>query len=240
MHLRSGYSHKLYLEILEDRSLPNNLLATGGVLGNGGVGMSWPDITADNVLAGGSAPSPTDVTLASSGPTLLDLPRPAPDGGAAAAGPADAGSVAVSSGNNDGPNPGILPPQSHPYGATYGEWAARWWQWAFSLPAEHHPLFDTAPLSTGQEGHVWFLGGTFTGSDATRTGTVPAGTGLFFPIANFEDSTIEEGNPNATLAQLRAVAQEQLDAITGLFASIDGRAVRNVTDYREQSRMPLI
>ncbi len=26
-------------------------------------------------------------------------------------------------------NPDIMPPQSHPYGLSYAEWAARYWQW---------------------------------------------------------------------------------------------------------------
>src|SRR5262245_11884284 len=47
-------------------------------------------------------------------------------------------------------NPGVLPPQSNPYGASYGEWSAKWWQWAFSMPHTDHPLFDTAPVSEGQ------------------------------------------------------------------------------------------
>src|SRR5713101_9232359 len=59
------------------------------------------------------------------------------------------------------PNPGVLPPQSHAFGMTYGEWSAAWWQWAFSLPVDHHPLFDTADCSAGQSGKVWFLGASF-------------------------------------------------------------------------------
>ena len=27
-------------------------------------------------------------------------------------------------------NPGVLPPQSHSFGQTYGEWEASFWQWA--------------------------------------------------------------------------------------------------------------
>ena len=26
------------------------------------------------------------------------------------------------------PIPGVIPPQAKPYGMTYGEWSARWWQ----------------------------------------------------------------------------------------------------------------
>ncbi len=31
-------------------------------------------------------------------------------------------------------NPGVLPVNSKPYGMTYGEWSAKWWQWAYSIP----------------------------------------------------------------------------------------------------------
>src|SRR5262245_57270273 len=66
-------------------------------------------------------------------------------------------------------NADVFPVHSHPFGMTYGQWSAAWWQWATSLSADHHPLFDTADLSTGQSGHVWFLGGTFF-STMTPTG----------------------------------------------------------------------
>src|SRR5689334_15805444 len=55
--------------------------------------------------------------------------------------------------------PGVLPVKSSPYGMTYGQWSARWWQWAFSLPIDRSPLFGTADCSAGQSGLVWFLPG---------------------------------------------------------------------------------
>ena len=36
-------------------------------------------------------------------------------------------------------------------GRTYADWSERWWQWAYSLPTTHNPLFDTADASTGQK-----------------------------------------------------------------------------------------
>lgn len=66
------------------------------------------------------------------------------------------------------PNPGVLPPQSYPYGRSYGEWSAAWWQWVFNLPVSTdgtttHPLFVAGDIdcSYGQSGKVWFLGGTY-------------------------------------------------------------------------------
>jgi len=56
-------------------------------------------------------------------------------------------------------NPAVMPVNSNPHGASYGEWAARWWQWEFSLPTTGNPIFDTADCNAGQTGKVWFLGG---------------------------------------------------------------------------------
>ena len=36
------------------------------------------------------------------------------------------------------PNPGVLPPNSKPYGMSYGEWNAGWYQWAASMPLDHN------------------------------------------------------------------------------------------------------
>lgn len=145
------------------------------------------------------------------------------------------------------PNPGILPIHSTAYGKSYGEWSAAFWQWAYSLPIDHHPLFDTAPANTGQAGRVLFLGGSFAPSVqnpagvyetvVTRHITVPVGTPLFFPILNAEASRIE--NNGTTEPELRAAAVAIMDmALTPprlLSCEIDGRPVRNLFGYRAQS-----
>jgi hypothetical protein len=133
-------------------------------------------------------------------------------------------------------------PASEPYDLTYGEWSARHWQWEYSLPIDHHPLFDTADVSEGQSGPVWFLGGTFTTTEfngevvgqVTRRVTIPAGKALFFPLVDVESSTIE-GN-GETDAELRGFSEFIADFIVpdSLFCKIDGQHVRNLTDYRVQ------
>ena len=111
-------------------------------------------------------------------------------------------------------NPGIVPPQGQPHGATYGQWSARWWQWAYQTPV-HDPPGPQGQVMTqflagngteqtpqkvncrwGQSGHVWFLGGTylpvFPGGGTTpsffanRSCAIPSGTALFLPIINSE------------------------------------------------------
>ena len=88
--------------------------------------------------------------------------------------------------------PRVLPPNSTPHGATYGEWGARWWQWCFALPISENPMFDTTGehAAAGQHGSVWFLAGTFTGGDpdVARNVTIPPGKALLIPIINVEGS----------------------------------------------------
>ena len=82
----------------------------------------------------------------------------------------------VEAGKGNAGNPRVLPPQSHPHGKTYGEWAAAWWQWALSIPEAQNPVADATGefAGLGQSGPVWFLAGTF-GNSAERTVTIPAG-----------------------------------------------------------------
>lgn len=142
-----------------------------------------------------------------------------------------------------GGSPRVIPPSARPFGLSYGEWSARHWQWTYSMPADHHPLTDTADCSAGQAGRVWFLGGTFAptdkgggvfvGNPPPRNCTVPAGTALFFPVLDAECSTAE-GN-GTTDAELRACAKGLMDAATDLRATIDGITVPHLQRFRVQS-----
>jgi hypothetical protein len=131
-------------------------------------------------------------------------------------------------------NPGILPPQSRAFGKTYGQWSGEFWKWEFSIPAVHHPLFDTADCGTGQSGKVFFLGGVFNDTGiSTRSCTIPAGKAVFFPLINTECSILE-GN-GTTEAELRACATASVDKVTDLEAVIDGVPIHNLRSYRAQS-----
>lgn len=138
--------------------------------------------------------------------------------------------------------PGVLPPQSYPYGKSYAEWSAEHWKWTYSLPADAHPLTDTADVSAGQSGQVWFLGGTWAPTTdlngnlvgiANREVTVPAGKALFFPIIDAEGSTAE-GN-GSTEAELREAANYFADHAVNLFCRIDDHDLENVAAYRASS-----
>ena len=151
--------------------------------------------------------------------------------------------AALSSTVNAGPNPGVLPPGSSPYGKTFGEWSAENWKWVYSMPIDHHPLFDTADISAGQtSAQVWFIGGTYTATPdadgniaavATRNVTIPAGIALFFPIVDVEASVLE-GN-GTTEAELRATAQYLQNHAQNMSCRVDGISVPRLGNYRVQS-----
>ncbi len=135
-------------------------------------------------------------------------------------------------------NPPVLPPNSNPFGKSYREWAARWWQWYFSIPAPVHPVADESGVNCaqGQSGKVWFLAGAATG-EAERTCQVPNGKAILFPIINAECSTVEpdpfHGDNEAELrACVEAIGFSDADELT---VTIDGQVVENLLRYRIQS-----
>ena len=256
-------SYRLHLELLEDRNMPNNLLGLASGLAPGLANLGIPALDFASLLqesqfpanpiashgASGNTTSvyPAEVGVLNAGSSWHPMSPSAASGwqgGDNGSAPANNALSADLLGSPSGAtaNPGILAPQSHPYGKSYGEWSASWWQWAFSLPVDHHPLFDTADCSAGQSGKVWFLGASFapsvtSGGDviafADRQCSVPAGEALFFPVANAEASTVE-GN-GTTDAELRAAAQSFQDLTTNMSAEVDGRSIANLGQYRVQS-----
>jgi hypothetical protein len=138
-----------------------------------------------------------------------------------------------------GANPAAVSPQPlvagvQTFGATYGEWSARWWQWLLSIPAAQNPNLDQsgADCKEGQTGNVWFLAGTFGEGPVTRTCTVPAGKGIFFPVVN---SITFAPFPHETLNALRAQAADFLDAVTLLKVTLDGVDLPDLRSLRVQS-----
>lgn len=138
-------------------------------------------------------------------------------------------------GNNG--NPGILPPDAKYHGFSYGEWAAMWWQTAYSIPVQDgdHPLYSGGAFQ-GPKGVV-FLAGVFAGGEpGVGEITIPAGTRLFFPVINASCSVFEpDPFHGADEDELRDCANHHINNTSGRFAVIDGRPVRNLDDYRTES-----
>lgn len=126
----------------------------------------------------------------------------------------------------------VFTPQCHPYGESYGQWAADWWTWVLSIPAEINPLADTngAFAAVGQHGPVWFLAGTTATGTVTRNVTVPAGKALFFPIINTLWWTAPTDPPTTTSNILSALAGVTAD-VTNLSCTIDGIAIKHLENY---------
>ena len=129
-----------------------------------------------------------------------------------------------------GGSPSVIPAKAKPHGATYGEWSARWWQWAYSLPVDENPFFDEGGQcpngANGQSGHVWFLTGVVNVSGtAVRDCTVPAGQMIFLPILNVECATLE-GN-GSTEADLRECTDFFMSFVTNVEAELDGKPIQS-------------
>jgi hypothetical protein len=79
-----------------------------------------------------------------------------------------------------------------PFNRTYSDWTAKWWQWAYSMPKDHHPAYDNTGKFCGekQKDPVWFFPATF-GHPVILYCIVPAVNDILFPILNSECSYIE-------------------------------------------------
>jgi hypothetical protein len=135
-------------------------------------------------------------------------------------------------------NPGIAPINSHPHGLSYSQWAAAWWTWALQTPASINPLLDTtgADIAVNQTDHVWFLAGSLSqsGKPVVRTGTIPAGTALFFPLTNFFYGAFTT-DPESTKTDSAMRSQVTCIKGAGLSVTIDGKPVRCPNQYLEFS-----
>jgi hypothetical protein len=145
-------------------------------------------------------------------------------------------------------NPGVIPNS----GKIHGKLNALWWQWAYSFPLAEIPFFNAGgpvDISAGQTGNVWFLAGEAFGmGPITRSGEVPSGTSLFFPMANLiNDYPCPDPNfepePGESLEEfLQRTGNEAMDAWVVpdpslLFAEVDGVALTNLDLYRSTSSM---
>jgi len=132
----------------------------------------------------------------------------------------------------------VAPPQSHPHGQTYSEWAADWWVWGLEQPTPVNPLIDPtgAQCASGQTGNVWFLAGSLGGGTVTRSCSIPTGTALVFPmINNFYCAFLNDPPETRTEEFIRAQVAGTAGATVS--ASIDGVPVQNPGSFFEESAL---
>lgn len=130
----------------------------------------------------------------------------------------------------------IFSPDSHPYNLTYGDWSAKWWQWAESIPLDKSPFDDPTGHRCGtsqNDSNVWFLAGTL-GGDAVRTCEIPAGKAVMFTVINVQcNFFVDKVSKNE--ADLRKCAKDDQDTVNVLNATVDGKVVENIDQFRTQS-----
>ncbi len=147
-------------------------------------------------------------------------------------------STAWADGKGNGGKPRIFPPHSHPYGKSYGEWAAAFWQWSFALPLEGHPFLDSPSdpyfdFSANQSGKIWFWSSP--DGPLTRIVTMPEDKALFLTIRDVETSSLETVNSGfhgETEAEQRANSKWFADHIVDVFCIIDGVPVQDLQAFR--------
>jgi hypothetical protein len=130
-------------------------------------------------------------------------------------------------------NPGVYSTNSAPYGIPYQQWAQKWWQWSFSVPAAQHPRDNFTPVkcASGQHGPVWFLADSLSGT-VERTCTIPAGKSILAGVLTGE---CDSSDPTLHSDQdIRQCATEGDDyGVIG--ATLDGVKLQNMDQSRIDS-----
>ena len=123
----------------------------------------------------------------------------------------------------------VFSPDSNPYGVSYAEWVAKWWQWALSIPVESNPVTDATGENCAitQNGPVWFLAGTL-GGVAKRSCTIPAEKAILMPILN-HGGTLEELQSEE---ELLAYTTKEMDIGINLEIIVDGVRLNDLKRYR--------
>ncbi|MGF1578204.1 MAG: hypothetical protein ACFCD0_02450, partial [Gemmataceae bacterium] len=137
-------------------------------------------------------------------------------------------------------------PVPAPLEGVYGDLAADYTQWLYSMPQDQHPLFETADVSENQSGNVWFIGGTFVtfvpGENpdefigvADRPVEIPNRKPLIFPIFCFDANMLETGLTEEI--DLRDLANGFIDSVdpNSLEVVVDGKDFLDVTAFRAES-----
>lgn len=162
-------------------------------------------------------------------------------------------------GQNGNPNPSVHPINSKPYGQSYGEWTAKWWQWTLRAPTPVNPILDLdgSNCGQGQSGPVWFIPGAFPGTlppFVTRKCTVPPGKSLLTPIGinaifgagagDCQTPVIAPASCGAYqfgsltgVPALSAAAAAFIDGfdLSGTSVFLDGKPLRELSTYRAAS-----
>jgi hypothetical protein len=133
----------------------------------------------------------------------------------------------------------IAPIYSHPYGQTYGEWAADFWQVALETPASVSPIDVNdrgENCDQGDMGNVWFLFGSLAPASVERSCEIPVGTALFFPlVAVFYGAFLNDPPEQRTDAFIRQQVECAKDAASTLQFTLNGESVPGLDRFFKPS-----
>lgn len=135
----------------------------------------------------------------------------------------------------DSLNQGVFSIDSNPYGKSYPDWSAKWWQWIMSIPAKDNPRLDSngQKCSVAQtDPNMWFLANAPSGS-VERNCTIPEGKAVFIPLITGECDFLSDPNIQTEIG-LRECAFSGIQGAT-LQATFDGKALVNLENYRARS-----
>jgi hypothetical protein len=130
----------------------------------------------------------------------------------------------------------VLPPSSPPYGLSYAEWSAKYWQWSLGQSTNHIELVGETGVCSGPGSRVRFLAAADipgAGGVTIKTNHVVIGPGtpLFLTVLGaYDDNT---GCPNfssLTAAELADTNAANWTLVTETSCTIDGVAVPGLTD----------
>ena len=129
---------------------------------------------------------------------------------------------------------------SKPYGASYGEWAARWCQWMLTIPKSKNPTLDPEGNNAyiNQDNpHVFFLCQTWDNAALipTRTVNILIGQSIFMPIINwisFPDNQFHDDRG------LILSAKKKIDVVENLELVVYGTSIREGL-HRYRVRTPV-
>jgi hypothetical protein len=129
----------------------------------------------------------------------------------------------------------LFSPDSSPYGVSFSEWTAKWWQWALSIPVEENPVkHETGDnCAINQTEPVWFLAGT-DGGFAERRCTVPLGSAILLPILN-HGGTLADTLHVKSEDELIFFTNREMDIISNLEVIVDDAKLVGLERYRVQS-----
>lgn len=130
---------------------------------------------------------------------------------------------------SQGSNQTAYSTDSKPFGVSYQDWAARWWNWTFGMKANEHPRDDPSrSCNVNQNGSVWFLPDSLNIESNPRTCDVPVGKAIFIPVVTGELNTLEK--PNYDDSQIIKGALACDDYSKDRHAEVDGVSVKGLND----------